>query len=122
MSLYRNFTLQTVIMKLSRHAPTAQFYIPLASSLIIISAMIFSCNQKPPAITTTQPATTDTLKPRFTKAMVDNKKDPSCGMPLTADIEDTVHYMGKVYGFCSDECKQAFLKNPGEVAKNADLK
>ena len=54
--------------------------------------------------------------------MVDNKKDPNCGMPVTAGIEDTVHYNGKVYGFCSDECKQAFLKNPAELAKNADLK
>jgi len=54
--------------------------------------------------------------------MVDNKKDPNCGMPVTAGIEDTVHYNGKVYGFCSDECKQAFLKNPVELAKNAVLK
>ena len=42
--------------------------------------------------------------------MVDNKKDPNCGMPVTAGIEDTVHYNGKVYGFCSDECKMHFLK------------
>ncbi len=54
--------------------------------------------------------------------MVDNKKDPNCGMPVTAGIEDTVHYNGKVYGFCSDECKQAFLKNPAELAKNTVLK
>jgi YHS domain-containing protein len=110
-------------MKLFQHTSRGRFHIPIASTLIILSAMILSCTQKPAtAATTTQPVTTDTLKPRFTKAMVDNKKDPSCGMPLTADIEDTVHYMGKVYGFCSDECKQAFLKNPGELAKNADLK
>ena len=54
--------------------------------------------------------------------MVDNKKDPNCGMPVTAGIKDTVHYNGKVYGFCSDECKQAFLKNPEVLAKNAELK
>jgi len=64
----------------------------------------------------------DSAKKKFTAAMVDNKKDPNCGMPVTAGIEDTVHYNGKVYGFCSDECKQAFLKNPAELAKNADLK
>jgi YHS domain-containing protein len=54
--------------------------------------------------------------------MVDNKIDPNCGMPVTAGIADTVHYNGKVYGFCSDECKQAFLKNPVALAKNAELK
>lgn len=54
--------------------------------------------------------------------MVDNKKDPSCGMPIIAGIEDTVHYNGKVYGFCSDECKQIFLKDPKSVAKNAEMK
>jgi YHS domain-containing protein len=47
----------------------------------------------------------------YTLDMVDNKKDFSCGMPLTAGIADTAHYKGKVYGFCSTECKEDFLKN-----------
>jgi YHS domain-containing protein len=67
-------------------------------------------------------ATADSAKKKFTVAMVDNKKDPNCGMPVTAGIEDTVHYKGKVYGFCSDECKQAFLKNPDALARNTELK
>ncbi len=54
--------------------------------------------------------------------MVNNKKDPSCGMPMTAGIEDTVHFHGKVYGFCSDECKQIFLKNPAALAKATEMK
>jgi YHS domain-containing protein len=66
--------------------------------------------------------TADSTKKKFTVAMVDNKKDPNCGMPVTAGIEDTVHYKGKVYGFCSDECKQAFLKNPEALAKKAELR
>ena len=70
-----------------------------------------------------KPAVTiDSAKKKFTVAMVDNKKDPNCGMPVTAGIEDTVHYKGKVYGFCSNECKQAFLKNPDALVKNAELK
>jgi YHS domain-containing protein len=40
------------------------------------------------------------------------KKDLSCGMPLTAGVEDTAHYKGKIYGFCSKECKDDFLKKP----------
>jgi YHS domain-containing protein len=89
---------------------------------ILLAILIFACNQKPQTvISTATMKSTDTMK-KYTKEMVDNKKDPSCGMPLTAGIGDTVHYNGKVYGFCSDECKQIFLKNPEALAKNADMK
>ncbi len=66
--------------------------------------------------------TADSAKPKFTTAMVDNKKDPSCGMPVSAGIADTAHFKGKVYGFCSAECKSIFLKNPDSLSKNAALK
>ena len=49
---------------------------------------------------------------KFTAVLVDNKKDFACGMSLRSGIEDTCHYKGKVYGFCSAECKEAFLKDP----------
>ena len=39
-------------------------------------------------------------------------KDLSCGMPLSAGVEDTAHYNGKIYGFCSTECKDSFLMAP----------
>lgn len=42
----------------------------------------------------------------------DYGKDPACGMPLKAGLEDTASYKGKLYGFCSKECKEAFLKEP----------
>jgi YHS domain-containing protein len=41
-----------------------------------------------------------------------SKKDVACGMLLTAGVTDTAHYNGKVYGFCSKECKADFLKTP----------
>jgi YHS domain-containing protein len=41
-----------------------------------------------------------------------SKKDLSCGMPLAAGLEDTAHYNGKIYGFCSNECKDSFLTDP----------
>jgi YHS domain-containing protein len=101
--------------------------------LFSASAIIFSaCNnnqsdkssniEQPDSTQKGSTAAVDSAKKKITVAMVDNKKDPNCGMPVTAGIEDTVHYKGKVYGFCSDECKQAFLKNPDALAKNADLK
>ena len=45
-------------------------------------------------------------------SLVQNKKDPTCGMPVTAGISDTAHYDNKVLGFCSTGCKEEFLKNP----------
>jgi YHS domain-containing protein len=90
---------------------------------MIFTLLVIACKQKPQTVSSPavmqQP---DSSEKKFTVAMVDNKKDPNCGMPVTAGIEDTVHYNGKVYGFCSDQCKQAFLKNPTELAKNAELK
>jgi YHS domain-containing protein len=87
----------------------------------------FACNGNPkvemksPAFESAATAA-DSAKPKFTTAMVDNKKDPSCGMPVTAGIADTAHFKGKVYGFCSAECKSIFLKNPDSLSKNAALK
>ena len=49
---------------------------------------------------------------RFAGVQFAVQKDLSCGMPLAAGLEDTAHYQGKVYGFCSTECKQTFLKDP----------
>jgi YHS domain-containing protein len=98
-------------------------HIGFTSCLFVVSSVLFACNQKPS--TEINPAamkSADTAKAKFTAAMVDNRKDPNCGMPVTAGIEDTLHYNGKVYGFCSAECKQAFLKNPVALAKNAELK
>lgn len=56
-------------------------------------------------------------------ALVNNKKDPTCGMPVTAGISDTLHYKEYVLGFCSegckDEAKQALLKNPKALLDSA---
>lgn len=62
------------------------------------------------------------LELRFTADMLDNKKDPSCGMPVTAGISDTVHYHNKVIGFCSKECKAEFQKSPDKYIAAAELK
>lgn len=58
----------------------------------------------------------------FAASLVDNKKDPACGMPVTAGISDTAHYDGHVLGFCSKECKEAFLKNPKAGLAGISLK
>lgn len=58
----------------------------------------------------------------FEHMLVDNRKDPSCGMPVTSGINDTSHYKDKVLGFCSKECKDDFLKNPEGNLAAADIK
>lgn len=63
----------------------------------------------------------DTVK-QFDIALVDNKKDPSCGMPVSAGIGDTAHFKNKVLGFCSAECKAEFVKNPEAMLAAAELK
>ena len=95
-------------------------------SLIVVlfaGLSLFSCNNQSKenkAADTTIVAKTDSVK--FTAAMVDNKRDPSCGMPVSAGIGDTAHYKNLVLGFCSKECKDEFLQNPGKNIAAADLK
>ena len=102
--------------------PRLQLYIYIMG-MLTLPGILFSCSQKPNRETTSLVSgKSDSVRKKFTANMVDNKKDPSCGMPVTAGIEDTVHYDGKVYGFCSDECKQIFLKDPENLAKNAVMK
>lgn len=45
-----------------------------------------------------------------------SQKDLVCYMPLWTGIGDTCLYKGKIYGFCSKDCKNDFLKNPSEFA------
>lgn len=94
-------------------------------AVILSGGLVFaSCNNQSKENNVTKSdtpvANVDTAK--FTSAMVDNKRDPSCGMPVSADIEDTVHYKGKVLGFCSKDCKDDFLKDPEKNITAADLK
>jgi YHS domain-containing protein len=84
---------------------------------------VFSCNNQSKqngASDTLSVTKTDSVK--YTAAMVDNKRDPSCGMPVSAGIGDTAHYKNLVLGFCSKECKDEFLKNPEKNLAAADLK
>jgi len=50
----------------------------------------------------------------YDTALVANKKDPVCGMPVKAGIYDTAHYNGMVLGFCSSSCKDSFLLKPAK--------
>lgn len=49
-------------------------------------------------------------KSRFAGIQFASKSDTTCGMPITAGVEDTLVLNGKVYGFCATECKDEFAK------------
>ena len=93
-------------------------------SFLVVAALVISCgdqeSKKNPEQNAALATNSDTVK--ITAAMVDNKRDPSCGMPVSAGIGDTAHYKGKVLGFCSKECKDEFLKDPEKNITAADLK
>lgn len=58
------------------------------------------------------PATAQDTVKTYPVSMLDNTKDPFCGMPVSGGMEDTIHWKGKVIGFCSKECMDGFLKDP----------
>lgn len=76
----------------------------------LIFTALLACKEQAANTAEMQVTASDTS--RFTPAMVVNEKDYACGMPVTAGITDTCHYEGKAYGFCSTECKDAFLQDP----------
>jgi YHS domain-containing protein len=56
----------------------------------------------------------------FKNVAFDSKRDLTCGMPITAGVSDTAHFNNKVYGFCSKECKEEFMKNPATYVAAAN--
>jgi YHS domain-containing protein len=95
-------------------------------SLLVGAGLFTACGSRQTEKTvatkdTATTMTTDTAK-TYAVSLVDNKKDPTCGMPVTAGIGDTAHYDKHVLGFCSTECKNEFLKNPKAGLAAAELK
>lgn len=102
---------------------------PIIPLFISVSIFLIACgnntNESSAAIAIDSPSMnmTDTVTEKtYDLALMDNKKDPTCGMPVTAGVSDTVQYKSKVLGFCSSECKAEFLKNPAANIAAAELK
>jgi len=79
---------------------------------ILFSMISCSNNQEPAQMPAHENTSAMEQSRKYTPEMVVNKKDFVCGMPTTAGISDTSHYKGNAYGFCSAECKAAFLLDP----------
>jgi YHS domain-containing protein len=95
------------------------------TQLIVLTVVIASCNNsgapKQEIVDTTAGANMDAAAASFPVSMVNNKKDPTCGMPVTAGISDTVHYKDKVIGFCSSGCKDEFKLAPDTNIAAAEI-
>jgi YHS domain-containing protein len=93
---------------------------------ITCSIFLLACGNDPAVSTTTMDSTANAVTEdsviSYDISLVDNKKDPTCGMPVTAGISDTAHYDNKVLGFCSVGCKEEFLKNPKANIAAAEMK
>ncbi len=93
---------------------------------IFFSVFLMACGNDAASKTETMDSTSTSTAVDSTVtydiSLVDNKKDPTCGMPVTAGISDTAHYEGKVIGFCATGCKEEFLKDPKSSIAAAELK
>ena len=82
--------------------------------LLIIPILLMACSEKQAKVNEQK-----LTAPKYNLSMVDSDVDPYCGMKLTEkSIQDTVHFKGKVYGFCSSVCVSNFRNNPDTYIKN----
>ncbi|MDB5284840.1 MAG: hypothetical protein JWO06_3915 [Bacteroidota bacterium] len=81
------------------------------SAVVMASIALASCNNK---TAENKPAEQKEQKGVNIKlAQLASKTDYSCKMTLDeGSIADTASYHGKLYGFCSSECKADFMKDP----------
>jgi YHS domain-containing protein len=84
-------------------------------SLFTVVFIFIACNSNEkvkPNVEMKKDTVTTTKTTDFKSITIDYKKDPVCGMPITAGIEDTLLYKGKIIAFCSKECKTSFIDKP----------
>lgn len=86
----------------------------LLSATMLITLAFSACNQKPEQKTEMAASTEEKSKTLEVKVSdLATNKDFVCGMEVSdGGISDTASYEGKLYGFCSVECKDEFVKNP----------
>jgi YHS domain-containing protein len=95
------------------------------TQLIVLTVVFVSCNNaeapKQEVVDTTAASNMEAAATSFPVSMVNNKKDPTCEMPVTAGISDTAHYKDKVIGFCSSGCKDEFKLAPDAKIAAAEI-
>lgn len=85
--------------------------------MVVVTLISCSNNDHKPAIDNKETEMEAEQMPphdQFKPEMVVNTTDFACGMPVSAGISDTAQFEGKIYGFCSSECKAEFKKEPSK--------
>lgn len=77
-----------------------------------LGASLISCNKGQESGDNKNAGTIDVSKIHFASDM-----DPVCNMSVKDHVKDTASYNGKVYGFCSETCKEEFKKHPENYTK-----
>lgn len=75
--------------------------------------LLFSCQQSAPK----------TIPTNLNNASAEvlpwaSNLDLVCEMSIKQTVEDTLHYNGKIYGFCNTSCKEKFQENPAKYGAN----
>lgn len=83
--------------------------------IILLAASTIACSQETHTVKHVHKAS---QKMNLTGMAVVNAEDPICQMKTADFLKDTANYKGKVYGFCSENCKNKFKKNPEKHTQN----
>lgn len=82
--------------------------------LLAVLALLLSCQKKQSEKATQEQSQQQVIEAKYHLADLASNVCPGCGMVFKtdADIADTLHYNGKIYGFCGPKCVDAFKADP----------
>jgi YHS domain-containing protein len=83
------------------------------AALLCVSMM--SCAQETPKVK--HKTKKETTQNKNAKTKFVNAVDPICKMKTDENTKVSAVYKNKTYGFCSDYCKDEFLKSPEKYAR-----
>lgn len=84
--------------------------------VLAVSITLGACNQKSAAPKEGDKMSSDSKMVKIKLSDLATIKDLNCGMTLEEGaIADTANYQGKIYGFCSSECKGDFLAKADSI-------
>jgi len=89
----------------------------LLSAALVIAVFTFGCSQSNTSSDSKPPV--EEKKINVSVSQLATNTDLSCGMKFSSDgqIGDTMTYNGKLYGFCSKECRDNFAADPSKFVK-----
>lgn len=84
---------------------------------VVVVFLFSACNTNSTNQTASEPTAAAKKENTVKVAELATNKDFVCDMELTEPLGDTTMYNGKMYGFCHENCKAEFLKDPAKYVK-----